>query len=183
MHAAALSRRAALRARIDRLIAPHHHLASLIVLRMTFAVDLLSYVLGLFSHKTTWSENAVSTAIGGAPFALLFAFFPALPLSLQLAVFALSALAFGAYVVWVMRHAPALRHTRWASVWRDARSFANTAAIALFGGGTDCEDGGWPTLRGPIHAPLRPHAARTRSRSAAWSTALSTSLGRPRSGN
>ena len=92
-------------ARIDLLIAPRHHITSLIVLRMTFPVDILSYVLGLFSHKTTWSENAVSTAIGGAPFALLFAFFPALPLSLQLTVFALSALAFGAYVLWVMRDA------------------------------------------------------------------------------
>lgn len=91
-------------ARIDRLIHPRHHVASLILLRMTFPADILSYVLGLFSKKTTAGENAVSTAIGGAPFALLFAFFPALPFTAQLAVFGTSALAFGAYVLWVVRH-------------------------------------------------------------------------------
>jgi len=91
-------------ARIDRLIHPRHHIASLIMLRMTFPVDILSYVLGLFSHKTTAGENAVSTAIGGAPFALLFAFFPALPFSVQLILFVASALAFAAYAVWVVRH-------------------------------------------------------------------------------
>jgi len=40
---------------------------------MTFPVDVLSYALGLFSRSTTLAENMVSTAIGGAPFALLFA--------------------------------------------------------------------------------------------------------------
>lgn len=91
-------------ARIDRLIHPRHHIVSLIILRMTFPVDILSYVLGLFSHKTTAGENAVSTAIGGAPFALLFAFFPVLPILAQLLLFGASALAFAVYVIWVVRH-------------------------------------------------------------------------------
>ena len=90
-------------ARIDRLIHPRHHLLSLLVLRMTFPADILSYVLGLFSHKTTRFENALSTAIGGAPFAFLFAFFPALPLAHQALVVLGSAGAFAVYAVWVVR--------------------------------------------------------------------------------
>ncbi len=93
-------------ARIDRLIHPRHHVLSLVFLRMTFPVDILSYVLGLFSRKTTPFENAVSTALGGAPFALLFAFFPALPVALQALIFGVSALVFGGYVLWVMRTHP-----------------------------------------------------------------------------
>ena len=93
-------------ARIDRLIHPRRHLLSLVFLRMTFPVDILSYVLGLFSRKTTWFENALSTAIGGAPFALLFAFFPALPVVPQLAILSATALVFGAYVAWVLLSHP-----------------------------------------------------------------------------
>jgi uncharacterized membrane protein YdjX (TVP38/TMEM64 family) len=94
-------------ARIDRLIHPQHHLLSLLILRMTFPADILSYVLGLFSHKTTRFENALSTALGGAPFALLFAFFPALPLAQQALVLAVATGAFAVYAVWVVRsHRP-----------------------------------------------------------------------------
>ena len=73
---------------------------------MTFPVDLLSYALGLFSRNTTGAQNALSTAVGGAPFALLFALFPTLPPALQGLVFVASALAFVAYARWVLR-APA----------------------------------------------------------------------------
>lgn len=90
-------------ARIDRLIHPRHHLLSLLVLRMTFPADILSYVLGLFSHKTTRFENALSTAIGGAPFAVLFAFFPTLALVHQALILAGATLAFAVYAVWVVR--------------------------------------------------------------------------------
>jgi hypothetical protein len=74
-----------------------------VVLRMTFPVDVLSYALGLFSRRTTLAENVVSTAIGAAPFALLFAWFPALSAAAQVALFAASALLFGAYAWWVLR--------------------------------------------------------------------------------
>lgn len=90
-------------ASIDRLIHPHHRIASLILLRMTFPVDVLSYALGLFSRTTTLTENAVSTAVGGAPFAVLFALYPALPATAQLAVFIASALVFAGYMLWVLR--------------------------------------------------------------------------------
>ncbi len=89
---------------IDRLIDAKHHIWSLVLLRMTFPMDILSYVLGLFSRKTSGLENALSTAIGGAPFALLFAFFPALPITYQLMVFGASAALFSVYVVWALGH-------------------------------------------------------------------------------
>jgi uncharacterized membrane protein YdjX (TVP38/TMEM64 family) len=88
---------------IDRLIHPQHRIGSLILLRMTFPVDVLSYALGLFSRNTTWTENAVSTAVGGAPFAVLFALYPALPSTTQLLVFVACALVFVAYTLWVLR--------------------------------------------------------------------------------
>ncbi len=88
---------------IDRLIHPRQRIGSLILLRMTFPVDVLSYALGLFSRNTTWAENAVSTAAGGAPFAVLFALYPALPARIQLPVFLACVLVFVAYALWVVR--------------------------------------------------------------------------------
>ena len=88
---------------IDSLIHPRHRIASLILLRMTFPVDVLSYALGLFSRDTTLTENAVSTAVGGAPFALLFALYPTLPAVAQGLVFVACALMFAAYMLWVLR--------------------------------------------------------------------------------
>ena len=90
-------------ANIDRLIHPQHRLWSLVLLRMTFPVDVLSYSLGLFSRSTTLAENAISTSLGGAPFALLFALFPNFSTAGQLAVFGGSVLAFGAHALWVLR--------------------------------------------------------------------------------
>ena len=90
-------------ARVDRLIDPAHRMGSLILLRMTFPVDVLSYALGLFSRETTVRQNMLSTAIGAAPFAVLFAWFPALSGPVQAAVFALSLAAFGLYVAWVLQ--------------------------------------------------------------------------------
>lgn len=88
---------------IDRLIHPRHRLASLVMLRMTFPVDVLSYALGLFSRSTTLAENTVSTALGAAPFALLFAWFPALSATAQAVVFVGSALVFFVYALWLLR--------------------------------------------------------------------------------
>jgi uncharacterized membrane protein YdjX (TVP38/TMEM64 family) len=88
---------------IDRLIHPRHRLASLVLLRMTFPVDVLSYALGLFSSRTTLAENALSTALGAAPFALMFALFPTWPASVQLLIFAASGLVFALYVLWLVR--------------------------------------------------------------------------------
>lgn len=88
---------------IDRLIDPHRRLWSLVLLRMTFPVDVLSYALGLFSRRTTLAENVLSTALGAAPFAVLFALVPVLSDTVQLAILAASMVAFALHVRWVWR--------------------------------------------------------------------------------
>ncbi len=88
---------------VDRLIHPQHRLLSLVLLRMTFPVDVLSYSLGLFSRSTTAAENLFSTTLGAAPFALLFALLPTLPATSQLSVFVTTVLAFALYALWVWR--------------------------------------------------------------------------------
>lgn len=88
---------------IDRLIHPHHRMGSLVLLRMTFPVDVLSYALGLFSRSTTLTESVLSTAIGAAPFALLFALLPTLSATAQLMVFGASTLVFVLYLLWLLR--------------------------------------------------------------------------------
>jgi uncharacterized membrane protein YdjX (TVP38/TMEM64 family) len=88
---------------IDRLIHPRHRIASLIMLRMTFPVDVLSYALGLFSPGTSAGDIALSTAIGAAPFALLFALFPSLSTTTQLIIFVASTAVFATYTVWLLR--------------------------------------------------------------------------------
>ena len=93
-------------ANIDRLIHPRHRLWSLVLLRMTFPVDVLSHSLGLFSRSTTLTENVVSTAVGAAPFAVMFALFPTLSVTAQVIVFVVSGLVFIAYVLWVFSRAP-----------------------------------------------------------------------------
>lgn len=92
---------------IDRLIHPQHRLLSLTLLRMTFPVDVLSYALGMFSRETRASENAASTALGAAPFALLFAWFPTLDGAVQWLALGGSILAFTAYAAWLLRRQPA----------------------------------------------------------------------------
>lgn len=92
---------------IDRLIHPQHRLGSLVLLRMTFPVDVLSYALGLFSRRTTAVENGLTTLIGAAPFALVFAWFPTLEGSAQAMVFGGSVLVFLLYARWVLRRGPA----------------------------------------------------------------------------
>lgn len=88
---------------IDRLIDPRRRLLSLVLLRMTFPVDVLSYSLGLFSRSTTASENLSSTALGAAPFALLFAFFPTVDGAAQVLLFAVSTLGFVGYARWIWK--------------------------------------------------------------------------------
>lgn len=92
-------------AQIDRLIHPQHRMWSLVLLRMTFPVDVLSYALGLFSRSTTLFENMVSTALGAAPFALLFSWFPTLSDSAQWTLFGVSLLGFVLYLAWIL-HQP-----------------------------------------------------------------------------
>ena len=77
------------------------------VLRATFPVDVLSYALGAFSPATTHRQQAVSVVLGAAPFALLFAWVPAMPAWAQGVVFAACTAAFVAYSAWILRRASA----------------------------------------------------------------------------
>jgi uncharacterized membrane protein YdjX (TVP38/TMEM64 family) len=88
---------------IDRLIHPSQPLLALVVLRMTFPVDILSFALGLFSARTTAAQNLLATAIGVMPFAILFAFLPTLSWPAQAALLVASALAFVFYAWWVLQ--------------------------------------------------------------------------------
>ena len=88
---------------IDRLIHPRHRMGSLIMLRMTFPVDVLSYALGMFSPRTSVADIVLSTAIGAAPFALLFALFPTLSTTVQVMVFVVSTAVFAIYTAWLLR--------------------------------------------------------------------------------
>lgn len=91
---------------IDRLIHPRYRLLSLTLLRVTFPVDVLSYALGMFSRETRASDNALSTALGAAPFAVLFAWFPTLDGPVQLLAFGGSIVVFAVYAAWVLRRQP-----------------------------------------------------------------------------
>lgn len=92
-----------LAADIERLVHPQRRLRSLVVLRMTFPVDVLSHALGLFGQATTAREVALSTLIGAAPFALLFALVPTMSLTLQALVLVLTGAAFVLHARWMLR--------------------------------------------------------------------------------
>jgi uncharacterized membrane protein YdjX (TVP38/TMEM64 family) len=89
-------------ANIDRLVHPRHRMLSLISLRMTFPVDVLSYALGLFSERTTLVQVVLSTTLGAAPFAGLFAWFPTWPPAAQWGVFIASTAVFLVHLWWVL---------------------------------------------------------------------------------
>ncbi len=56
---------------------------SIVFLRMAIPVDILSYVLGLFSH-IRFRTYAIATLIGVSPFAFVFAFLGSLPFYYQI---------------------------------------------------------------------------------------------------
>ena len=59
---------------IDRMISSGNVFWKLILLRMTFPVDVLSYGLALFSKQVTHKMNAATTLIGITPFAFIFTY-------------------------------------------------------------------------------------------------------------
>lgn len=64
---------------------------SIVLLRMTVPVDVLSYVLGLFS-TISWKTYSMATLIGITPFAFVIAYAGTIPIKYQLAVFAIGAI-------------------------------------------------------------------------------------------
>ncbi len=60
---------------------------SVVLLRITLPVDILSYALGLFSDMT-FGSYVLATIVGITPFAFIFAYTAQMPLLLQVAVLA-----------------------------------------------------------------------------------------------
>ena len=114
-------------ANIDRLIHPSHRMGSLIQLRMTFPGERCVLCARPVHRHITWTANAVFTAVGGAPFALLFALYPPLPTTLQLLVFVACALVFVAYTLWVLRAPSATAEMKARASTLDAASAAGRA--------------------------------------------------------
>ncbi len=83
---------------IDSLIPKEHVSLSLIFLRMTMPVDILSYGLGLFSKRITWRQNATTTLIGITPFAFIFSYIGVFETSIQVAIFVVTFSLFGLFV-------------------------------------------------------------------------------------
>ncbi len=83
---------------IDSLIPQKHVVASLIFLRMTMPVDILSYGLGLFSKRITWGQNASTTLIGITPFAFIFSYIGVLKTSVQISIFIVTFSLFALFV-------------------------------------------------------------------------------------
>ena len=88
---------------VDSLISPRHKLLSLIFLRMTLPVDILSYALGLFSQRVTWKENAVTTFIGIIPFAFVFSYIGIFSPQTQGMVLILSVILFAVYYIFTRK--------------------------------------------------------------------------------
>lgn len=70
-------------ARFERLIPKENLFWGIVFLRMAVPVDVLSYVLGLFSH-IRFRTYAIATLIGILPFAFVFAYLGRLPFSYQI---------------------------------------------------------------------------------------------------
>lgn len=68
---------------IERRIPKRNVFWSVVLLRMLLSVDILSYVLGLFSSMR-WTQYVVATAIGVTPFGFYFAYTGALPFWYQI---------------------------------------------------------------------------------------------------
>lgn len=85
---------------IDTLISSKHPSLSLVFLRMTFPVDVLSYSLGIFSSRVSAQQNAITTLIGITPFAFLFSYAGNTSLPFQIILVSTTGLFFLGYVAY-----------------------------------------------------------------------------------
>ena len=83
---------------VDSLISKKYKNLSLIFLRMTLPVDILSYALGLFSHRITWKDNAITTFIGITPFAFIFSYITIFSPNIQLGILVFTVIIFMLYI-------------------------------------------------------------------------------------
>lgn len=64
---------------VERLVSKKYTYTSLIFLRMTLPVDILSYSLGIFVSRITAYQNFVTSFVGVIPFAFVFSYFNNIP--------------------------------------------------------------------------------------------------------
>lgn len=83
---------------IDSIIPKEHVFPSLIFLRMTMPVDILSYAIGLFSKRISWKQNAITTIIGITPFAFVFSYIGIFSTATQIIIFSVTGICFLIYI-------------------------------------------------------------------------------------
>lgn len=84
--------------RVFEAMVPHHNLFwTVVLLRMTIPVDVLSYALGLFSHLPG-RTYFWATLVGVSPFAFVLAYLGTVPIWLEVLVMAVGASVL--YLVW-----------------------------------------------------------------------------------
>ena len=79
---------------------------SIVVLRLVMPMDLLSYLLGLFTH-ISWGKYAAATALGVTPPAFLLAYLGKLPHAYDIFAFGIGGVVVVAYIMVVRRRAGA----------------------------------------------------------------------------
>lgn len=84
--------------------APKDVFWSIVVLRLVMPMDLLSYVLGLFTH-ITWGKYVAATAFGVTPPAFLLAYLGRLPHAYDIFAFGIGGVVVIGYVVAARRRA------------------------------------------------------------------------------
>jgi uncharacterized membrane protein YdjX (TVP38/TMEM64 family) len=77
--------------KLENIVPQTHIFLGVVLLRMVLPVDILSYVLGLFSHMSIYSYS-LATFIGIAPFAFIFAYSVELPFYFQIIIILVSVL-------------------------------------------------------------------------------------------
>jgi uncharacterized membrane protein YdjX (TVP38/TMEM64 family) len=94
---------------MDRLRQMKHYIPkdvfwSIVVLRLAMPMDLLSYLLGLFTH-ISWGKYALATALGVTPPAFLLAYLGKLPHAYDIFAFGIGGGVIVAYIMAVRRRA------------------------------------------------------------------------------
>ena len=75
---------------VEKLVSKKYPNLSLIFLRMTIPIDVLSYGLGLFAFRVSAWQNFITTLIGITPFAFLFSYFNDIPKSYSIGILSIT---------------------------------------------------------------------------------------------
>ncbi len=86
---------------VEKLVSKRHQFLSLIFLRMTVPVDILSYGLGIFVTRVGGYQNFVTTFIGVIPFAFIFSYSTVIHFQYSLILFGVTTTLFVIYSIYV----------------------------------------------------------------------------------